>query len=270
MSNIAHLDTTVLDTAAKFFRTMLKAGADFTGPMQSTTKRSNLVAFLALGCPKVNAAGVVESPTLPEGVDLVRLILGNDLIAPANVSGDYGFAYSDEQLANFDESLPGLETALWLRSNGYMLVAGPNIDTNLIGVRAFDRSLFYSQNDGEGWWENKKETFSRTDIVKGGKWLMLRKGDVPNSRSRNWTEQSQLVRSPEFIPNAAEVSYGATVYRKVRGVNTLPNFYVRTSSVDVGGRHVCVGGGGDCDSLGVDRDWGGYRYDDLGVSSARS
>ena len=39
MPSIAHLDTASLDTAAKFFRTMQKVGADFTGPVQSVTKR---------------------------------------------------------------------------------------------------------------------------------------------------------------------------------------------------------------------------------------
>lgn len=106
---------------------------------------------------------------------------------------------------------------MWLRANGYMLVAGPATDQNLLGVRALARSLFYRMNDGDGWFEEAKQTFSRTDMIREGQWLMLRMGDVPNSRSKNWNEQLKLVSDPEYVPNAAEVSYGVTVYRKVRG-----------------------------------------------------
>lgn len=269
MSNIAYLDTTALDTAAKFFRTMQKAGVDFTGPMQNTTKRANLAAYLALGCPKVNADGMVVNPTLPEGVDLARLILGNDFISPEDVANVYGFSYSEDQLAHFADTLPDFETLMWLRTNGYMLVTGPTTDQNLLGVRALDRSLFYRKNDGDGWFEEEKQTFSRTDMVRGGRWLMLRKGDVPNSRSKNWKEQSSLVTSPEHVPNVAEVSYGVTVYRKVRGVYLLPNFYVRTSSAAAGGDRVGVGDFGE-QGLGVGYDWDVIRADVLGVSSARN
>ena len=76
--NIANLDTATLDTVAKFFRTMQKAGADFTGPMQDRTKRRNLAEYLENGCPKVNNNGEVVTNQLPEGYDLARLILGDD------------------------------------------------------------------------------------------------------------------------------------------------------------------------------------------------
>jgi len=65
MTNIAHLDTRVLDTAAKFFRTMQKVGADFTGPMQSVDKRNNLVEYLKLGCPDVYGGGVINMTPRP-------------------------------------------------------------------------------------------------------------------------------------------------------------------------------------------------------------
>ena len=77
--NIAHPNpTAVLDAAAKFFRVMVKAGASleqFNAPMQSIAKRRNLVAYLKLGCPKVDGSGVTPSPS-----DLARLILGPDFI----------------------------------------------------------------------------------------------------------------------------------------------------------------------------------------------
>lgn len=53
MSNFARIDITALTVAARFFNVMQHAGADFSGPMKSPTKRANLVAFLKLGCPKL-------------------------------------------------------------------------------------------------------------------------------------------------------------------------------------------------------------------------
>lgn len=262
----------LLGTIAKLLRLTENLGVEWSHwlhPTNNKTARKNLAEYLKLGCPKVNADGMVVNPILPEGVDLARMILGDDFISPQEVAAAYGFSYSEDQLAHFANTLPDFETLMWLRTNGYMLVAVPAFDQNLLGVHALDRSLFYRKNDGDGWFEDEKHTFSRTDMIRGRQWLMLRKGDVPNSRSKNWNEQSKLVASPERVPNVAEVCYGVTVYRKVRGIYLLPNFYVRTSSVDADGYRVSVG---DFDERGlsVDYFWGDDRHDDLGVSSARN
>jgi hypothetical protein len=217
----------------------------------------------------VSVVALARGNDLPKGYALSRLILGDDFISPEDVASAYGFSYTKDQLAQFASTLPEEKTIQWLRTNGYMLVAGPTTDLNLLGVRALDRSLFYRKNDGDSWFEDEKHTFSRTDMVRGGQWLMLRKGDVPNSRSKNWKEQASLVTSPEYVPNVAEASYGITVYRKVRGVYLLSDFYVRTSYVDADGVRVIVGYF-DEQGLGVYDYWDGHRDVDLGVSSARN
>lgn len=58
MSDIAHF-TSALDTAAKWFRTMLKAGASLPQlmlPIDNKEARTNLVEYLAAGCPKIFTA----------------------------------------------------------------------------------------------------------------------------------------------------------------------------------------------------------------------
>ena len=127
MTNIAHLDTTVLDTAAKFFRTMQKAGADFTGPMQSITQRRNLVSYLEMGCPKLGDNGGVVINQLPKGHKLARLILGDDYITHEEITTAYDFNYTEEQLEHFADTLPDRQTIFWLGANGYMLIAVPPI-----------------------------------------------------------------------------------------------------------------------------------------------
>ena len=201
--------------------------------------------------------------------------LGENFIPPEllmhHESEAYGsrFQYRNVQLKHFADTVPHMSVLMWAQEHNHMLVAGPIAETNLVGVRTLDSSLFFNENDGEGWWENAMETFSRHDVVKDGQWLMLRKGDVPDSRYRDWIYQSRLVTNPEFVPNAAEISYGATVFHKVRGVNTLPNYSVRTSSVAMSGSHVYVGCR-DGGTLRVDAHcWNIDRFGDLGVSSGR-
>lgn len=104
-NNIAHLDTSALDTAAKFFRTMQKAGADFTGPMQDTKQRRNLVTYLQMGCPKVNDNGEMMMPELPRGEGLCRDILGDYFLSTKEMSVAFGFEYSGRCL-DFFEKLP--------------------------------------------------------------------------------------------------------------------------------------------------------------------
>lgn len=205
---------------------------------------------------------------LPKGYVRTSMILGDDFILPEEVEKAYDFSYSEEQLAHFANTLPGEETIQWLLSNGYMLVPGPNRDLNLFGVRALDRSLFLHK-EGVSWFEDKNQTFSRTDLVRGGKWLMLRKGEVPDPRNETWLQDLDRVRAPEYIPNVAEVSYGVTLYYKVRGECLLPNFWVSTSSVLYGYKsavRVCVGRFDYIRGLNVEGDYLGK----LGLSSART
>lgn len=267
MSNIAHLDTTALDTASKFFRTMQKAEADFTGPMQSVAQRRNLTAYLQMGCPKINGNGEIVTPTLPDDEELARLILGDDFLSVEEVAKAYCWNYTDDQLADFIETLPDFETLIWLRTNGYMLVATPPTDTNLLQVRDLDNQLFYSKS--EGWYAESQQTFSREDVVKAGQWLVVRKEPYPNSRKKNWDEQQKLLTEVEHVPNAPEMAYAVTAYYKVRGVYLLKGVYVRTSSVDAGGDRVVVGffvG----DGLHVSVCWDDLRHDNIGVSSSRN
>lgn len=256
----------VLGTVAKLIRLTDVEWSHWLHPTNNVNARRNLADFLAKGCPKITDNGEIVTPTLPDGEDLCRLILGDDYLSPEDVAKAYGWSYSDDQLANFAETLPDMETVLWLRSNGYMLVATPPTDTNLLQVRDLDNQLFYSKS--KGWYAESQHTFSREDVVKAGEWLMVRKEPYPNSRSKNWDEQKNLITEVEHVPNASEVAYAVTAYYKVRGVYLLKGIYVRTSSVDADGDRVIVGSFGGV-GLHVHYYWDADRSDDLGVSSSR-
>jgi hypothetical protein len=264
MSSIAHLDTAALDTAAKFFRTMQKAGADFTGPLQSVGKRANLAAYLALGCPKVDGNGVIDTTPTPES--LARLLLGADFITPEEVTAGRGLSYDDEQLEGLEASFPSIEVIAWCRGNDYMLLPAPPTAMSLLGIRDLNRTLFCSKEGG--WYAESRQEFSRSDKTEVATWLAIRKGVVPNSTSKKWKEQLSLLSDVERVPNAAEFAWGLTTYKKVRGVYLMSGpIYARTNSVDSDDNHVFVG---FFDERGlVVHIWRDVRYDGIGLASAR-
>jgi len=262
----------VLGTVAKLIRLTEKEDVEWSHwqhPTNDVTARRNLAEYLQKGCPKVNDNGEVVTNQLPEGHELACLILGDDYITPEEVATAYGhgkIAYTDEQLEHFADTLPDTQTILWLRANGYMLIAGPPTEMNLLEVRELDNKLFYSKT--EGWWSESNQTFSREDKVACGEWLAIRKDEVPNSFSKTWKEQQDLLSEVEHVPNAPEVSYAVTAYFKVRGIYLLRGKYIRTSSVSAGGGHVGVGDFVE-DGLRVDDGWDDGRSGGIGVASAR-
>lgn len=241
--------------------------AHWQKPINDIRARRNHAEYLKMGCPKVNPDGSVVQSTLPEGEDLARLILGDDLITPEDIEAKTGIRYTDEQKAHADATMPtDLETLQAIKADGMMMVFGPSEDLSLLEVRDLDNQLFYLKKDG--WYAESKHSFSRTDKVRGGQWLIIRKTPVDGLTSKNWSEQSAMIKSGDRVPNAAEMSYAVTMYYKVRNVYLLKGIYVRTSSVDADGRRVYVG---DFDSDGL------YVYDwydsslrsNIGVASAR-
>jgi len=258
-----------LDTVAKFHRLLAKEGVGpdhINTPNNSVVKRRNLADYLKKGCPKVNDNGEVVTNQLPEGHELAHLILGDDYISPEEVANAYGVSYTEDQLKHFGDTLPDEKTLQWYRTHGYMLVAGPSTELNLLEVRELDNKLFYSKT--EGWYAENKHTFAREDKVACGEWLAIRKDEVPNSLRKTWKEQQDLITEVEHVPNASEVSYAVTAYFKVRGIYLFRGKYVRTSSVSAGGGRVSVGVFVE-DGLFVNNYYVDYRCDCFGVASAR-
>jgi len=257
-----------LDSLAKLWRKLGNAKIDLTPIMQSPAKFRNFQVFVEAGFPKIDftKSAVVEF-TLPEGEELARLILGDDFISVEEIVKAYGFQYTDAQLEHLARTLPtDMDTLQSTKADDCMLIPGPPSDMTLLGVRDLDNQLFCSKTGG--WYSKDKEKFARTDLVKAGQWLIIRKSPIANSKSKNWDEQQDMIESGNRVPNAPEMSYAVTVYYKVRNVYLLGNVYVRTSSVDADGHHVSVG---DFDSgdLRVCNYWHGTRDSDVGVSSAR-
>jgi len=260
MNQIASLNPSdVLDKTAKFFRVMERAGVPWENyqlPIDDKEARRNLAEYLNAGCPKING-------TQLSGYLLAYNVLGDDFITPEEIARARGLTYSDEVLKRYEKTLPSSEELRWCKENGFLLTAGTPQEMSLLEIRDLNPRLFYSQTDG--WYS--EERFAREDKV-GVYWLAVRKSPVPNSMSKTWDEQQELVVEPETVPNAPEAVWAVTTYKEVRNIFLLPDVYARTSSVDSGGCRVDVGlfaGFG----LDVYCHWVDRRVGDLGVLSFR-
>ena len=230
-----------LDTFAKYVRVMEKAGVNFdqfTLPINNRAARRNLADFLKAGCPKltIKADGTAPSADMT-CYKLASAVLGEDFISPEEVAKSRGgVVYTDDQLAQFGDTVPSQEVLEWCRDNGYMVVAGPNRPMSMLEIRDLRSDYFYSKKGG--WYA--EQAFARNDKA-DTRWIMLRKETVPESTSKNWTEQQALLSDNEITPNAAELVWCVTTYKAIRNVCLLPSIYVHTSSLDSGGIRIVVG-----------------------------
>jgi len=176
-----------------------------------------------------------------------------------------GITYTEEQLAQFGETVPAQEILEWCRDNNHMLVAGPHCPMSLLEIRTMKNGYFCSKEDG--WYAEQKQKFSQNDKVET-KWYMIRKDIAPKSTSQNWDEQHALISDIEFVPNAPEFVWAITTYKAVRGTYLFGGIYARTSSLDSGGDRVRVGSF-DGEGLDVRSGWDGRRDSRLGLSVAR-
>ena len=195
---------------------------------------------------------------------LAQSILGTDFITPEEVSkARPSIVYSDEQIKTLAESLPSEDMLKWCKENGYAVMPAPPTAMSLLDVREIQSAHFYSKTGG--WYADQK--FAREDKTSFG-WLAIKKTPVANSTSKNWEEQSKLLSALEHVPNAAEMGWFITTYFEVRGIRLFESIYVRTSSLDSGGRRVIVGRF-DSKGLHVGGYWGSGRDGFLGLSASR-
>ena len=94
------------------------------------------------------------------------------------------------------------------------------------------------------------------------------KTPVPDSTSKNWTEQQSLLGSDDETPFARVMAYTIIGHYLATGEWLFEKIYVRCSEVDSYGQRVDLGLF-DEDGLDVNSIWDNFRSDNLGLSSAR-
>jgi hypothetical protein len=221
---IAHLDTTVLDNAAKFFRVMGNAGADFTGPMQDKRKRANLVRFLQRGCPEVDELGAVH-PTVPASMAVAKALLGDNFISPDELNAqNVCCRYTLQQLSELAKSLPSLLAINWLRENDYFLMPGPAVTMTLRNIyQEFREHFQQTWTTGDGpWFMHQEHEFLATDVVKPATWLAVyKKSSQTLNQPQPNTDEEDDIRHQALLMNAAEVTYVLAACAQLRGVDVF-------------------------------------------------
>lgn len=169
--------------------------------------------------------------------EVARLILGDDIVFPDEISKIRGLSYTDAQLKHFANTIPSEKALRWCKTNGYVVMAGPPSPIGLLEVCSLKPDHFYSKTDR--WYE--EHTFGHSDKAQT-EWLAIRKEPVSDSlNKKNWIEQLRLLRNDNQVPNAGETSWFITTFYEVRGVRLFEKVYVRTSSVASDGYSVYVG-----------------------------
>ncbi|OGZ20684.1 MAG: hypothetical protein A2654_00105 [Candidatus Nealsonbacteria bacterium RIFCSPHIGHO2_01_FULL_43_31] len=187
-----------------------------------------------------------------------REIMGRNFFGVEEAIKHFGVNPTRQQLAALSE-IPFSEAVLEQSKDTHVLVAV--FPLSILEIRGkVDSKLFYDQS-----WYNKESFAKERGEVN---WQLVRKTPVDNSTSKNWLEQQVMLGKDDEVPTAQVMIYTIIGHYIATGERLFENTYVRTSSVDSGGRRVGVGVFGS-EGLGVDSWWDGYRVGDIGVSSAR-
>jgi len=98
-------------------------------------------------------------------------------------------------------------------------------------------------------------------------WKLISKELMKNSTLKNFQEEIDLLKKKEVIPSASEVAKAIIGHYLANGERLLENKHARTSSVDLNGRRLAVGGFGE-DGLKIDFTWDDEKEPFLGILSA--
>ncbi len=185
-------------------------------------------------------------------------IMGRNYHGPDQVAKHFGVRYRDAELAQLAE-VPFSEDELRACKDTHILVAGYPLTG--LEIRKRMKKNAYKQD----WYEN--QDFARKTKVRL-RWLLLRKTDVPNSRSKTYDEQLALLGPDEEFSIFCEVLFGMNLHFAETGERMHETYYVRCQDVTSDGNRVYVGRFGQS-GWDVHGDWDVNRVSYIGLSSSR-
>lgn len=191
---------------------------------------------------------------------LVRKIMGKNFFGVEEAIQHLGAKPTKAQLSALAE-IPYIEAELREVKDTHVLVAV--LPLSILDIRGkVERQLYYSHEDA--WYNNQAFAKDHGEVS----WQLVRKAPVPDSTSKNWAEQQALLAKNEETPKARVMIYAIIGHYLATGERLFENTYVRCSDVGSYGYRVYVGSF-NAEGLNVDCNWDDFRYDLLGVSSAR-
>ncbi len=189
-----------------------------------------------------------------------REIMGKNMFGVEEAIRHFGVNPTRQQTLVLSE-IPFSEEVLQKAKNTHVLVAV--FPLSILEVRGkVERKLFFSHEDA---WYNKQSFAKERGEIS---WQLVRKTPVGYSTLKNWEEQLALISEEDEVPTAQVMVYTIIGHYMATGERLFEHIYVRMSSVFSDGDHVSVGGFVS-DGLAVYYCWDDYRYDFIGVSSAR-
>lgn len=204
----------------------------------------------------VNGEDVEPSTTFKAAMQIMRT---RNVHGPDQIMKRFGVRYTKEELLQLADTFPSEET-LRACQDTHILVAG-------YPLTVLEICKHMKQNfNNEDWHDN--EDFARKTRVRL-RWLLLRKTDVPNSRSKTYQAQLALLKPNESNSIFCEVVYGMNIHFAETGERLHKTYYVRCQDVTSSGRRVYVG---DFDQSGlcVYSDSDDYYKDDVGLAASRN
>lgn len=188
-----------------------------------------------------------------------REIMGKNFFGVEEAITHFGVNPSKQQSAYLAE-VPFNESTLEACKNTHVLVAV--FPLSLLDIRGAckDQGLFYNQD-----WYNK-QAFAKEKGEVG--WQLIRKTPVNDSTSKTWDEQNKLLGKEDEVPTVRALVYTMIGHYKATGERLFEKVWVRCSDLDSDGFRVFVGYFG-AKGLYVVYFWDDYRFDNLGLSSAR-
>lgn len=140
----------------------------------------------------------------------------------------------------------------------------PILPISLMYVHQAVAKEFYPTQQEDPWFGHSDHKFAHKKAELG--WHLVRKDEVPGSRSTRWEAQQTMVKLPDFVPSVSVVVQAAMLHFLQTGEKLFVRYWVRTSDVTAFGDRVHVNFGPD--GLIVSY-WDDGAYDDAGVASAR-
>lgn len=196
-----------------------------------------------------------------------REIMGKNFFGIEEAQKHFGLTLSKRQIAYMAE-VPFLEETLRACKDTHILVA--YIPVSIVSVRAKtagvklpeNHRMFYGQD-----WYDKNEVGNGVSALE---WHLVLKTSVPDSKSKTWTQQKEMVDTTNIdrVPEADVMVYTIIGYFLETGEHLFEKECVRTSTLASDGFRVSVGDFGS-EALCVFGYWDSHRFGNLGVSAGR-
>lgn len=204
--------------------------------------------------------GSTPASTTPVALEQAESIMGANFHGIAALEKLLGRSLSAKNKRDLGKSVPFSAEVLESCRDTHVLVACAGI--SLMEVWSARSALFYAKSDP--WY--KSQQFATTKVKAG--WYLVRKTPVPDSTSKTWTEQCELLAETDEVPSASVLAQAILIHYLETKERLFEAIYVRVSDLVSVGDRVRLGLF-DQGGLGVRSVWDGHRDSSLGVSASR-